>query len=247
MPITVPPFTSYQGTLFPLRGLWNATPEEGDRYAAAEIDWGSYPGLAVQLGVSGNSPVALTQIVALTVDNARCGSDTLYLFSDSGFTLSVPAHAGGTFPVFTNSLSFYAVALSAGPQDVTNLFIHNSMPPPVPVPASTAARAASVTSANLGNATTILLPAGTGGTLTGGSVTVTDTAAGAASATLTLQDGTGAVLWRAPLSLGAGNATLTLPLPAGLRFSNGLSLIVSGSAGFAAGSSATVNLSYSSP
>ena len=94
MPIVVPPYVQYQAPLYPLRGLWNSVPPEGDRMVAAEIDWGitTGPGMAVQFQLSGNSPVAFSQIVAMQVDNTSNNSDVQFLFPDSGYTLVVPAY-----------------------------------------------------------------------------------------------------------------------------------------------------------
>jgi hypothetical protein len=101
--ITIPQFVQFQTSLFPLRGLWNSPPREGDRFVNAEIDWGS-PGLSgvhcVQFLLSGNSPVAFSQIVAISVDNSRCGSDVDFIFPDSGFLLTVPAFNQGVYPSF---------------------------------------------------------------------------------------------------------------------------------------------------
>jgi hypothetical protein len=217
--------------MFPLRGLWNRKPEEGDRYAAAEIDWGSYPpGQGVQFQLSGNSPVALSQIVALTVDNARCGSDVQFVFADSGFILQVPAHASGVYPVFTNGLMFYAVALNAGGSDVTNLNIHNSLPPPIPVQLSSLQSTAAVTGVPIKtNATTPLIAASITGTLTGLMIS-TDVFQGAAAGAVDLQliDGLGHVLWWTQIVAGANQApTQTFPMGSlNVRFFNGLSLKV---------------------
>jgi hypothetical protein len=111
MPLQIPAFVQYQGVTPILRGLWNQKPVEGDRFISAEIDWGTLGGTppytCVQFQLSGNSPVALSQIVALSIDNGRCGSDADFIFPDSGFVLTVAAHNQGIFPVFTNALSFY--------------------------------------------------------------------------------------------------------------------------------------------
>ena len=135
MPIVVPPFVQYQSPLPPLRGLWNATPTEGDRFVSAEIDWGlTVPlGMGVQFSLSGNSPLAFSQIVAFQVDNTRNAADVSFLFPDSGYTLVVPAYCQGTFPVFTNALMFYAASATAVSGDRTVFQVLNSMPPPVAV------------------------------------------------------------------------------------------------------------------
>jgi hypothetical protein len=111
MPLSIPAFDQYQSPMFPLRGLWNCVPREGDKFVNVEIDWQTTTKTTcVQFSLSGNSPVALSQIVALYVDNGRSGSDVDFIFPDSGFVLTVPAHNQGMFPVLTNALMFYASA-----------------------------------------------------------------------------------------------------------------------------------------
>ena len=72
---TIPAFVQYQQPMFPLRGLWNNAPPEGDYFINCTLDWAAVDATAVQFSVAGNSPVALSQIVALAVDNSRCGAD----------------------------------------------------------------------------------------------------------------------------------------------------------------------------
>jgi hypothetical protein len=132
MPQTVPPFPQLQAPLIPLRGLWNAKPFEADRFCNGEIDWITTTGglTAVQFSLSGDSPVALSQIVALCVDNTRSGADVDFLFPGSGFLLSVAARTQGLYPVFSNALTFYAIAVSAAAGDITMIQILNSLPRP---------------------------------------------------------------------------------------------------------------------
>lgn len=168
MPIIVPPFVQYQAPLPPLRGLWNAVPPEGDRFISAEIDWGQTVklGQAVQFQLSGNSPLAFTQIVAFQVDNTRNASDATFLFPDSGYTLVVPAYCQGTFPVFTNALMFYCASVGAVTGDRTVFQALNSMPPPVAVQESAIQENNAVVGIALNaNATIPVVPAGVNGTL----------------------------------------------------------------------------------
>jgi hypothetical protein len=249
MPLVIPPFTQFQAPLFPLRGLWNVKPAEGDRFVAAEIDWGTYPpGQGVQFQLSGNSPVALSQIVALSVDNARCGSDIQFVFADSGFILQVPAHAAGVYPVFTNGLMFYAIATHAGGSDVTNLNVHNSMPPPVPVQLSSQQQHASSAAIPLVNGNTQVIPVAISGTLTGIQV-IADQVAGATaeSFNVTLIDGSGAVLWFNNFRVPA-NADGSVPIviaPIALRFFNGVIANIAFST--VTGGFLSVNLYYTTP
>lgn len=158
----------YQAPLYPLRGLWNAVPPEGDRFVSAEIDWGqTVPlGQAVQFQLSGNSPLSFSQIVAFMCDNTRNASDATFLFPDSGYTLVVPAYCQGTFPVLTNALMFYVASVGAVTGDRTVFQVLNSMPPPVAVQESAIQENNGVVGIALNaNATTAVVPPGVNGTL----------------------------------------------------------------------------------
>lgn len=191
MPIIVPPFVQYQAPLYPLRGLWNATPPEGDRFVSAEIDWGqTVPlGQAVQFQLSGNSPLSFSQIVAFMCDNTRNAADATFLFPDSGYTLVVPAYCQGTFPVLTNALMFYVASVGAVTGDRTVFQVLNSMPPPVAVQESAIQENAGITGTNLNaNALVNIVPRGINGTLE--LITGSINGVGATGSTLiTLQDG----------------------------------------------------------
>jgi hypothetical protein len=232
LPLTIPPFVQYQSPLVPLRGLWNTSPPEGDKMISAEIDWlVSPPGNAVQFSLSGNSPVTLSQIVALNVDNSRSGADVQFVFSDSGSQLVVPARTQVVSPVFTNGLMFYCNALAAVLGDVTAFLVFNSMPPPVPIPISNAQNHASVTGVPLSNGTTSVIPAGVTGTLNTISLVISPTAGASPGViVVALQDGTGRVVWSSAIELPAGE-TQTIPIDLtglSLRFVNGLNLVLSG-------------------
>lgn len=242
MPITIPAFSPYQGTLFPLRGLWFNQPEEGPRFVNAEIDWGSLGGVrAVQFSLSGNSPVAFSQIVAMSVDNSRCGSDIDFLYPDSGFVLTVPANNQGVYPVFTNALTFYAIAANAVSNDVTVIQILNSMPPPVAIQPSSEQQQISVSGTGFVNATTAIVPAGVTGTLNLLSIQIAPTGSGTAECEL--RDGTNKVIW-AQLVTAPGNYVVNLS-PLHLRFQNGINLIVNTST--ITGGTISVNAFYSVP
>src|SRR3974390_1783505 len=160
MPLVLPPFAQYQQPLVPLRGLWKATPPEGDKFVSCELDWlVGNPG-AIALSLSGNSPVTISQIVALYVDNSRCGSDVSFQFPDTGFELVVDAGASGLFPVLTNALNFYAVALNPAATDVTICQILNSMPPLVAIPRTASQQRVAAANVSLAAGTTVILAAG---------------------------------------------------------------------------------------
>jgi hypothetical protein len=233
MPLTIPAFDQYQQPMFPLRGLWNHKPPEGDKYVNVEIDWTTTTkGSAVQFALSGNSPVSLSQIVALVVDNGRCGEDVDFIFPDSGFILTVAAHCQGVFPVFTNALMFYASAPNTAAGDVTILQILNSMPPVIPIAPTEQQNRAGVSGVAIANGTTVLVPAPTNGTVNALSITIAATAgAGGGNGQITLNDGKGNVLWGANPSVPASTTqTFTYNLTGlNVRFLNGLNVVVAGS------------------
>lgn len=251
MPITIPEFVQYQAPLYPLRGLWNTIAPEGDRFVTAEIDWGS-PGLfgvtTVQFQLSGNSPVAFTQIAALSVDNSRCGSGVDFLFPDSGFFLTVPGTNQGVYPVFTNALMFYASAPLAAPGDITVFQILNSVPPPVAIqPAETQSHAA-VPGVLIQNGTTNVVPPPTSGTLQSFTLVTSEEATTAGQADFQLVDGTGAVLYHQTLTIPAGSSSQVIPVSGvRVRFTGGINAVIASVSGGITGGNIAVNLYYSVP
>lgn len=247
MPLTIPPFVQYQSPMFPLRGLWNHAPNEGDYFTNVEIDWTvSPPGNAVQFQLAGNSPVAISQIVALYVDNGRSGADVAFQFPDSGFELQVPAHNQGMFPVLTNALMFYASSPNAILGDVTIVQILNSMPPPIAIAPSSIQNHASLTEASLNNGSTVLIPPPTSGSLNTLSVVVyVETVTAGDLAAISLIGGTGANLWTQVVIATPAAQNLTFDLSGlSLRFQGGLSAVISEST---LGGGFTVNAYYSTP
>lgn len=250
MPLTIPPFAAYQAPLIPVAARWRTPPVEGDKFIPCEIDWGVTvaAGLAVQFALNAG-PVEFTQICAFSIDNGRNGSDVSFIFPDTGKQLTVPAYAQGVYPVFTNAATFYVESSSAVTGDVTVFEILNSMPPPVSVLPSQEQSHASGGSVPLNvNATTALLPAGTVGTLQAFSLVLNiQTGAAAQSCTITLQDGTGAVLWAQGFAYPASTQTVLTINQSGLRlrFVNGLNIVIS-STTMTAGA-VTANLYYSTP
>jgi hypothetical protein len=233
--------------MFPLRGLWNRAPAEGDMFVNVEIDWlVSPPGGAVQFSLSGNSPVALSQIVALYVDNGRSGADAVFSFPDSGFELQVPAHNQGMFPVLTNALMFYASAPAAIIGDTTILQILNSMPPPISIAPASIQNHVSLTEASLTNGSAVLIPAPASGSLNTVSITVyVETETPGDLGQIQLVDGTGATLWTQVVIAIATAQNLIFDLSGlNLRFQNGVAVVMSEST---IGGGYTVNAYYSTP
>ena len=230
MPIVVPPYVQYQAPLFPLRGLWNSVPPEGDRMVSAEIDWGvtTGAGMAVQFQLSGNSPVAFSQIVAMQVDNTSNNSDVQFLFPDSGYTLVVPSYTQLTTPVFTNALQFYVFSPGAVAGDRTLFQAFNSMPPPVAVQQSNAQETAVVTGIPLAtNAVVPLIPPSVNGTLEFLSITADNNAIATGICQLTIADGQNNILWAGNISGGSPVVSVINVGPIRAGFVNGLNAVIS--------------------
>ena len=263
MPLTIPAFVQYQGVTPILRGLWNQKPPEGDRFISAEIDWamvfGSFLPLikCVQFALSGNSPVALSQIVALAVDNSRCGADVQFIFPDSGFTFTVAAHNQVVMPVFTNALTFYCNAPNAAGQpgvlagsDVTVLQILNSMPPPIPLVAAIAQNHASATSVcEFVVSAGTLVASSVNGTLNNLSLSLDAVVTGASGTIqITLNDGASGLLWETFMTI-ATTAGTNYPINVtglNVRFVQGIVLNV-GPTTLSAGSKLAINCYYTTP
>lgn len=244
MPLTIPPFNQYQSPIVPLRGLWNAAPVEGDKFVTAEIDWlVTTTQQAVQFAISSNSPVSFSQIAAIAVDNSRCGADVDFVFSDSGFILTVPAHNQVVAPVFTNGLMFYVVGALANVGDVTTFQVLNSMPPTIQVATPDVQNHGSVAGIALPNGTTPVIPAGTSGSLN--TIAITVPFATANTMQINLTDGTGKTVWAGFWTEPAAS-TLQINI-AGLfiRFINGLNLVVSNTT--LTGVGMVANLYFTSP
>lgn len=252
MPLTVPPFTQFQGQLVPLRGLWNVRPPEGDKFVNCEIDWGSQTTPALQIALSGNSPVALSQIAALYVDNRRCGVDCDFQFPDSGFLLSVPAKVQVLAPVLTNALQFYVIAqgvVQPNGADVTIVQILNSIPPPLALVPSQQQNANAVTGVAIANASTQLIPVAISGSIN--TISLAISANGGASGgafAVSLIDGSGQNVWTNAYNV-AASTVVDLPVELSglsIRFQKGLSLAVSSVSGTVTGSIAA-NVYYATP
>lgn len=248
MPLSIPAFDQYQQPMFPLRGLWNSVPPEGDKFVNCEIDWlVTTKSQAVQFSLSGNSPVSLSQIVALSVDNSRSGADVDFVFPDSGFVLTVPAHNQLVAPVFTNALMFYASSPAAIAGDTTVFQVLNSMPPPVPIAPTAAQNHSGFTGGTVVNGSTVLVPAGINGTLNVLSLSITITAptTGVSNLNVSLVDGTGRTLWVKNYSATAPAEWSENLSALSVRFTNGINVVVQFST--ATAGNIVANSYYSTP
>jgi hypothetical protein len=241
--LNLPPFNQYQSPIVPLRGLWNAAPVEGDKFVTAEIDWlVTTTQQAVQFSISANSPVAFSQIVCMAVDNSRSGADVDFIFSDSGFILTVPAHNQVVAPVFTNALMFYVAAHAAVLGDITTFQVLNSMPATIQIAPSTDQNHAAATGVSIVNGTTPIVAAPITGTLNTLSITL-DATAGIAQ--IALIDGTGRIVWvSSPAVVAAGPINYNLS-GLSVRFTAGLFIQIIGST--MTGASLVANVYFSTP
>lgn len=227
---TIPAFVQYQAPMFPLRGLWNHAPAEGDYFVNVVLDWAAFDASAVQFMLAGNSPVSISQIVALSVDNSRCGADVDFLFPDSGFVLSVPAYNSGVYPVFTNALMFYAVASQpAGSAGLTVFQILNSMPPPLSIAPSSIQNSVTETGIPLhttGNTYVTLLGPAVSGRMTGFNINWGGSTDNLPTSNVDFVDGLSNILWAGTINNSPGQMTVS---GMNVRFSNGLQFGLLGS------------------
>lgn len=244
MPLTIPAFQQYQEPMTPLAARWRMRPPEGDKSITMAIDWGTMGGAqkALQAGI-GNNPQEFSQIVALYVDNRRCGVDVAFVFPDTGFLLEVPAHDQGLYPVLTNAQQFYVVGTGAVAGDTTIAQILNSLPPPISILPATQQSTAAVVPINLALvAVTQLVPATISGTLNSLNMTFAFVTAGGVN--LSVQDGTGAAKWSGFVQGGVNSTVVVDVSNINARFVSGLAVNIGAST--ATGSMAA-NAYYQTP
>jgi hypothetical protein len=166
--LIIPPAVNYQAPIVSIPTLYNNAPKEGRRMVPITIPWNSAgPNNCVYINTSQNTPNPISQIVALAVDNTRCGSDVIFSFPDTQQTITVPTGESVVIPVFTGSLSFYVLSPDALSTDVTNFIIHNSLPPAIDINKSRFVNV--VSSVIVATNTTLseqLIPVGVNGTIT---------------------------------------------------------------------------------
>lgn len=136
MTIPLVPAMPYGSPIISLPSRIFRQPPEGNRSVPLDIQWSiplgqATPLKAVSFNLAVAAPQTLSQIVAVTVDNSRCGSDVTLVFPDTDTTLDIPAYEQVTSQVFTGGLSFYAVASNPSTSDETALTVHNFLPPPI--------------------------------------------------------------------------------------------------------------------
>lgn len=271
MPFQVPQSVPYRSPLNTVPAFSFRDAPEGNRMIHAEILWATMGGsnFSVQINAAQNSPQNFTQILALNVDNSRCGADVVFSFPDTGSELTVPAYEEGVFPVFTGQTTFYVYCLNqaANTDDVTTFDILNFLPPPISVPRAALQQVATgngamgwygTGSVNAPAISASLVPAALSGSVNGWNLYVNAgaNAGGTFTQNWALQDGaaagTGVTLWSGSITIPANTffpfvvANLS---NLNLRFYQGLNLIQWGTnlANLNAASGGGYNLFYRTP
>lgn len=228
---------------------------EGPQGITFNLDW-SVPiakGLtAVEINLQNNATLNFSQICGLIVDNSNCGADLDFIFPDTDVTVSIPAYAPYTvLQVNTQQTQFYLNGLGIIAGDRTTFSVLNYAPSPVAVPITVQQQTASASSIAIDGVTlTNILPVGTNGTIRGININVAWADAPAPfNNLLTLQDGTGRVIWAGNIAGMSGvqtfNAALADLSNLNVRFRNGLILKQLG--GFAVGGTLDANVFYRVP
>lgn len=256
MPLSIPPAKNYTDPLVMQVSRVGMEPTEGRRQINCEIAWANYTGNSVNINLQQNATLALTQIIALSVDNSQCGADVQFYFPDSADVLTIPAYNPKTIvEVFTSSRQFYVITHIDGEivlsNDITRFIILNYLPTPIAVPTSqeqstaVASLIAGVGAGNLAN----LIPAAVSGTIEGMSVFFSGPVGSAGAVQYAVQDGsaTPRILGGGQTSWGGGNVAnqqLLLLNPCAIRFNNGLNFLQTGAN---IGGAFSVNILYRTP
>jgi hypothetical protein len=258
MSLLIPPAKNYTDPLVMQVSRVGLEPTEGRRQVNCEIQWGNYTGNSVNVNLQQNATLALTQIIALSVDNSQCGADVQFIFPDSSDVLTIPAGNPKTIvEVFTSSKQFYVttglngqIVLAA---DTTRFIILNYLPPPIAVPTSEEQNTAALGAIVAGGTTvpsTVLVAAGISGTLENMYVYRGSPQAGLSgpgSQTWDIEDGTGKV-YASGTFAGGNLSSWNVPVLqlAGVRyrFNNGL---LFKQAGDNLGGTWSVNIGYRIP
>lgn len=242
MPIVVPNAKNYISPLVMQVSRVGLEPTEGRRQINCEIKWGDYSTSAVSINLQQNATLALTQIIALSVDNSQNGADVQFVFPDSQDVLTIPAYNPKVIvEVFTGSRQFFVQTTLNGQTvlsaDTTRFIILNYLPPPIAVPTSEEQNVAALAAIVAGGATvpTTQLVANTiSGTLENLYVyrgSPQSGLAGPGSQTWAIQDGTGKVYANGTFAggnLSSWNVPVLQLVGLRYRFVNGLQFVQTG-------------------
>ena len=252
---TIPPAMNIGQIPAMIPSIMFKQPKEGPNAITFNIDW-SIPiakGLAtINVNLQNNATLEFSQICGLIVDNSACGSDLQFIFPDTDVTVSIPAYVPYTvLEVNTQQVQFFVAAAAPINGDKTKFSVLNYAPPPVAVPISVQQLTAAINSiAITGAGTTQIIGVNTSGSLRGLNVNAAwNNAAAQSNDLLSLEDGTGKVIWNGNVAGPAGaqifNGSLGDLSNLNVRFVNGIILRQNG--GFVVGGTVDVNLFYRVP
>jgi hypothetical protein len=252
MALTIPPAKNYIQTLVALPCIQEKEPSEGRMIVPVEIDWGSMggPNNCVSFNLYGLAAQTISQICMISIDNSACGADVQFIFPDTQQTYTVPAYSpADTFPVFTNQTNFFVSSPGALSSDTTRFGLLNFAVAPSEIPITQLQANVTTTSIAAAVGSTTLIATGNNGTIEAFTINFAlPTAAASFNQAVTLQDGSGNVLWGANV---AGNTGGTVNMVLGSltgvnkRFTNGLKLVQTG--GTVTGATLDANVYYRTP
>lgn len=256
MSIVVPGVAqAYPGPYTPIPSRIGLVPREGQKAVNCEVDWGSMggPNNTLSFNLQDNNTLALSQIIAFSVDNSQCGCDVQFVFTDTAETLTIPAYtAKAIVEVHTRSLQFYLVAGIDGQvvesEYITRFAILNYLPPPVVVPASEEQNAAVVGGISFATPSTQIVPTGVSGSIENAYFSLGVNASNSGNGTWQLKDGGGNVLAQGSVAFSSGdkfNIALYTLTNGHIPFNNGLVFTCTETA--VLGATINVNLYYRTP
>lgn len=232
MSVIVPPAKNYVDPIIAVPSNFNRVDPLGQRQVNLDVVWGTMggPNNCISFNMQSKGAAVISQICAISIDNSACGADLLFIFPDTDQTYPVPAGSpADVFPVFTNQTQFYLSCPGAIPSDVTRFAVLNYPTAPSSIPATQEQNNAGVGEIPEGIGTTIVIPAGTNGTIEAISVFANLPADSNGADQFYIVDGVGKQI--ATLQVGTSNNTqqnvqvLSLSNLA-MRFQNGLNFVV---------------------
>jgi len=147
MSLILPPSKNYGGTIAAIPSAVMKEPGEGRKSIPIQIAWSDYASdYCVAINLQNRQTLNFSQVVALSIDNSRCGAPVVFVFPDTQETTTIPAYSPKTIiEVFTGQTQFNVVGNGVSPSDVTFFSILNFLPPPVSVSVSQEQNIAAVT------------------------------------------------------------------------------------------------------
>lgn len=193
--------------------------------------------------------------VALFIDNTQSGSDVAFLFPDCGMRVDAPAGFEGFVAIECQSSRFYLVNTTAIAGDTVFFGIYNFQPLPYTFGKTVFSSAAAIDLLSLtASSTTPLIAAPINGTITGLSIIAYNCVApagGPNGAAITIQDGAGNVIALTHVLMPGSSNEPSVPVYSqsslGVRFTDGLKVIVTATGTPLTSGSIDVNVYYRTP